>query len=201
MSLTFLALGDSYTIGESVQAEQRWPVQLAHIVREQHGINLAEPRIVAQTGWTTAELAAAINVASIEGTFDLVTLLIGVNDQYRGLDIEVYRREFRELLQSAIGFARDDVKHVIVLSIPDWGVTPFATDKERDQIGREIDAFNAVNLDESARRGAHYVDVTGISRALEPGLTAGDGLHPSGEQYRRWAELVARVVAGMFGRG
>jgi lysophospholipase L1-like esterase len=198
MSLAFLALGDSYTIGEAVQPTERWPVQLARMVREQHGVDLADPRIVAQTGWTTAELAAAIGAASIVGAFDLVTLLIGVNNQYRGLSVEDYRREFRDLLQTAIGFARGDTKHVIVLSIPDWGATPFAADRDRGQIAREINAFNAANFDEAAREGPHYVDVTATSRANEPGLVASDGLHPSSEQYRRWAGLVARVVAGMF---
>ena len=199
MSLSFLALGDSYTIGEAVHPEERWPVQLARMVREQHGIDLAEPHIVAQTGWTTGELASAVGAASIAGTFELVTLLIGVNNQYRGLDIEAYRREFRDLLRTANRFARGDTKHVIVLSIPDWGVTPFAADRDRGRIAREIDAFNAVNFDVSAGEGTHYVDVTATSRANEPGLVASDGLHPSGEQYRCWAGLVARVVMGMFG--
>src|SRR5687768_8272572 len=189
--LRFLALGDSYTIGESVAELDRWPVQLAAMLREP-GLAVVEPEIIARTGWTTGELAAAINEASPVGPYDLVSLLIGVNNQYRGLPIDEYRAEFRVLLGAAIAFAGGDAQRVIVLSIPDWGVTPFAEGHARARIAAEIDQFNAVNREEAAVAGARYVDVTGVSReaAAETALIAGDGLHPSRAMYRRWAELV-----------
>lgn len=186
----FLALGDSYTIGESVDPEERWPVQLAAMLRER-GIDVAEAEIIATTGWTTDDLASAIVEREPRGPYGLVSLLIGVNNQYRGQPLEEYRRQFRGLLEQAITFAGDEPGRVLVLSIPDWGVTPFAEGRDRDQIAREIDAFNAVNRDESASAGARYVDVTPTSRmaAADRRLMAEDGLHPSGLMYRAWAEL------------
>lgn len=182
----YLALGDSYTIGESVDAGERFPVQLA---RE---LKLGEPRIIAKTGWTTDELNAAIDTANVTGTYDLVTLLIGVNNQYRARDAEEYRVQFRALLDRAVGFAGGDVKKVIVVSIPDWGVTPFAEGRDRAKIAREIDLFNSINREEAARRGTRYVNITPISRRSDPSLVAADGLHPSGKQYAEWAREIAR---------
>jgi lysophospholipase L1-like esterase len=183
-SARYLALGDSYTIGESVAAAERFPVQLA---RE---LGLSEPQIIAKTGWTTDELNAAIDAADPRGPYDLVTLLIGVNNQYRGRDAEQYRGEFAALLQRAIGFAGGDTQKVVVVSIPDWGVTPFAEGRDRAKIGAEIDRYNAVNREETARAGARYVDITPVSRGSDPALVAGDGLHPSGRQYGEWAKLI-----------
>jgi lysophospholipase L1-like esterase len=189
--LTYLALGDSYTIGESVAESQRWPNQLAALLKAR-GMPVAEPVIVAKTGWTTDELGAAIPGRSKGwGTFSLVSLLIGVNNQYRGRDLEQYRAQFVDLLNQAAGFAGGDAKRVVVLSIPDWGVTPFAEGRDREKIASEIDRFNTVNLEETRRAGARYVDVTPVSRraASESDLVAGDGLHPSGRQYAEWASL------------
>ena len=185
-SARYLALGDSYTIGESVPATERFPVQLA---RE---LGLGEPQIIAKTGWTTDELDSAIDAANPRGSYDLVTLLIGVNNQYRGRDAEQYRGEFAALLQRAIGFAGGDVKKVIVVSIPDWGVTPFAEGRDRAKIAAEIDRYNTVNREETSRAGARYVDITPISRGSDPALVAGDGLHPSGKQYGEWVKLILR---------
>jgi lysophospholipase L1-like esterase len=184
-NVRYLALGDSYTIGESVAPEERFPVQLA---RE---LNLGEPRIIAKTGWTTDELNAAIDAANVTGTYELVTLLIGVNNQYRNRDAEQYRGEFAALLQRAIGFAGGDAKNVVVVSIPDWGVTPFAEGRNRAEIAAAIDRYNAVNREETARAGARYVDITPVSRGTDPALVAPDGLHPSGQQYREWVRLIA----------
>ena len=187
--LTFLALGDSYTIGEGVPEAERWPVLVARTLR-QRGVNLADPIISARTGWTTDELAAAIDAADIDGRrFDLVTLLIGVNNQYRGRDQEEYRGQFRDLLRRAVAFADGAPSRVIVVSIPDWGVTPFARDRDRAQVARAIDEFNRVNREESASAGARYVDITRTSRA-HPELIAPDNLHPSGAMYAKWAELI-----------
>jgi len=193
--MRFLALGDSYTIGESVPESVRWPVQLVNLLRRE-GIGVAELQIVAQTGWTTAELSAGIDAAVPHGVFDLVSLLIGVNNQYRGLSQAEYRAEFEALLQRAIGFAGDDPGRVMVLSIPDWGVTPFAAGRDRAAIARDIDAFNEINRLASERVGAGYVDVTPVSRqaAGDATMVAEDGLHPSGGMYAQWAELALPVA-------
>ncbi len=181
----YLALGDSYTIGESVPESERFPVQLSR------DLGIGTPQIVAKTGWTTDELNAAIDAANPQGPFDLVTLLIGVNNQYRGRSADEYRTQFVGLLNRAIGFAGGDAKKVIVVSIPDWGVTPFAEGRDRAKIAREIDQFNAINREEAARAGAKWVDITPVSRGSDPALVAGDGLHPSGKQYGEWVKLIA----------
>ena len=184
----YLALGDSYTIGEAVAESERFPVQLA---RE---LGIAEPAIIAKTGWTTDELSAALDTVRLAGPFDLVTLLIGVNNQYRGRSAEEYRTEFAGLLDRAIGFAGGDPKKVIVVSIPDWGVTPFAEGRDRVKIAAEIDQFNAINREEAARAGAKWVDITPISRGNDPALVAADGLHPSGKQYTEWVKRIAPLA-------
>ena len=191
----YLALGDSYTIGESVPTEKRWPVQLTAALREK-GRMLAEPRIIAQTGWTTDELSRAMDQADLKPSYDLVTLLIGVNNQFRGRDAEEFRKEFRALLQRAIKLAKDDAKQVIVLSIPDYGVTPFGKDRGAERIGKELDRFNAIKQEETNNLGAHYVDNTLASRraAKDRGLVADDGLHPSGKLYKLWADATLPVA-------
>lgn len=193
MTHRFLALGDSYTIGEQVAEAQRWPVQLARRLRAD-GRDVADPEIVATTGWTTDELDAAITAADPRGPYHLVSLLIGVNDQYRGRSVEEYAPAFESLLRRAVGFAGGDASRVLVLSIPDWSVTPFADgdDRERSAIRAAIDAFNDANRTATERADARYVYVTDLSRAAETdaALTAQDGLHPSGLQYATWVELV-----------
>jgi lysophospholipase L1-like esterase len=199
MALRFLALGDSYTIGEGVAPDERWPLQLVARLRGE-GIDIGEPRIVATTGWTTDELSAAMETADFTPPYALVTLLIGVNNQYRGRGVDEYRAQFRDLLQRAIRLAGGRAAYVIVVSIPDWGVTPFAAREGRDAaaIAREIDAFNTIASAEAASAGAARIDVTSISRAPESrGELVGDGLHPYGSQYARWVEAimpVARVI-------
>jgi lysophospholipase L1-like esterase len=198
-TITFLALGDSYTIGESVGPGLRWPVQLASALDSQ-GVPVNGPVIVARTGWTTDELAMEIKERDLDGPFDIVSLLIGVNNQYRGRDVEEYRTEFVDLLTQAVAFAGGAPGRVLVLSIPDWGVTPFAEGRDRARIASEIDAFNEVNRTESERYGVRYLDVTGISReaATNPELVADDGLHPSGVMYARWAETALPIVLEML---
>jgi lysophospholipase L1-like esterase len=185
---TYLALGDSYSIGEGVAPAERWPMQLATRLRGE-GIALAEPAILATTGWTTDELAAAMDEARFEPPYALASLLIGVNDQYRGRDAGGYRPAFGQLLERAVALAGRRAGRVLVLSIPDWGVTPFAHASGRDTaaIGRDIDRFNALAYEETRLAGARWVDVTAISRE-HAGLLAADGLHPSGAQYTLWAE-------------
>ncbi len=193
---SLLALGDSYTIGEKVTESERFPNQTAKILQEKN-IILDPIHIIAVTGWTTDELIGAIKDENPKGPFDLVTLLIGVNNQYRGRDMENYRAEFRDLLQLSIAFAGKNPRQVYVLSIPDWGVTPFALGRDLKKIEWEIDHFNAINHAETLYAGAHYVDVTGFSRmaANDPALLAEDGLHPSGKMYHMWAEALAEVIA------
>ncbi len=193
--MRFLALGDSYTIGESVPPSERWPIQLTSLMRAE-GLDVDEPLIIAVTGWTPDELSTGMDRANPSGTYDLVSLLIGVNNQYRGRDSEEYRGQFVSLLQRAIGFANGAPAHVLVLSIPDWSVVPFAAGRDRAKIAAEIDQFNAISREEAERAGAHYIDVTPISRqaAADPDLIAGDGLHPSGKMYAAWAKLALPVA-------
>jgi lysophospholipase L1-like esterase len=193
----FLALGDSYTIGEAVPEADRWPNQLARMLPDRGGPKFDRVQIIATTGWTTDELSAAIDRESPRGPYQLVSLLIGVNNQYRGRSVEQFAPEFAALLKRAIGFAGGDAGRVRVVSIPDWGVMPFAKDRDRAQIAREIDAYNAACRTAAAAAGVRFIDVTGISRraTTQPSLIAADGLHPSGEQYRLWAEAVAKSLS------
>jgi lysophospholipase L1-like esterase len=196
-----LALGDSYTIGEGVDPAERWPVQLVAALRAR-GEAFADPTIVARTGWTTDELSAAIDKARLEKPYDLVSLLIGVNNQYRGRDVEEYRGQFVTLLGRAVDFAGGTPGRVVVLSIPDWGVTPFAVKRDRGAIATAIDGFNAVNREESLRAGVRYVEITAASRRAkdEPLLIAGDGLHPSGTMYAEWVEAtLPSAIAALAG--
>jgi lysophospholipase L1-like esterase len=191
----FLALGDSYTIGESVDPSERWPVQLAATMQAE-GVLLDDPIIVAQTGWTTSNLLAQIEARKPQGPFDLVSLLIGVNNQYQGKDIESYREEFSKLLELSIALAGGDPSRVVVLSIPDWGVTPFADGRERDRIRAQINQFNRVNQTVSLAAGVQYVDIIPISRqaAEDNSLLAADNLHPSGKMYTAWVDLLIPTV-------
>lgn len=198
-----LCLGDSYTIGEAVREEDRFPNQLtAQLAKE--GLLFSNPEIIAKTGWTTDELQHAIALWEKRphaATYDVVTLLIGVNNQYRGRNIENYRKEFRELLATAVHYAGGNGYHVFVVSIPDWGVTPFAK-KEADKrsaekIGAEIDAFNQVNQEEALREKVHYVEITKASRlaGTDASLIAEDGLHPSAKMYHHWASLLSNAIS------
>jgi len=192
----YLALGDSYTIGESVPEADRWPNQLATLLEAQ-GIHM-DVTIIAKTGWTTSELWQGVQEREIHPPYDLVSLLIGVNNQYRGYDTDGYREEFRLLLNKAIDYAGGNADHVIVLSIPDWSVTPFADGRDAAQIAKDIDLFNAINREESEKAGVHYVDITPFSREAvsDPTLIAQDGLHPSAKMYAEWANLALPEILG-----
>ncbi|MFT4198591.1 MAG: GDSL-type esterase/lipase family protein [Pseudoxanthomonas sp.] len=186
-----LALGDSYTVAEGIDPAGQWPRQLAGLLRAQ-GLQVGEPLIVARTGWTTDELDAGLDAAAPRGPFDLVSLAIGVNDQYRGRDVDGYRTRFEGLLRRTIGLAGGEPGQVLVLSIPDWGRTPFAVAGGRDAaaIGAQIDAFNAAAHAVCRARGAAFVDVTASSRAAHaPDDLAADGLHYAAGEYARWAAL------------
>jgi lysophospholipase L1-like esterase len=189
VKIRYLALGDSYTIGESVEATERFPNQLADFLKA--GGMQTEVTIIAKTGWTTNELWDGIQAREIDPPYDLVSLLIGVNNQYRGYDINEYREQFVFLLNKSIEYAGGNPQRVIVLSIPDWGVTPFAHGQGGERIARDIDAFNTVNRAETEKAGAQYINITSISReaAHDVTLIAPDGLHPSGKMYLEWAKL------------
>ncbi len=191
---SYLALGDSYTIGEGVDPAARWPEQLAARLR-QHSIAIAPPRILATTGWSTDELEAAMDRADLGGDYALVSLLIGVNDQYRGRHAGSYRPRVARLLRRAVALAGGQASHVVVVSIPDWGVTRFAREQGRDaiRIGRELDDYNAIARDEAWRVGARFVDITTISRR-HGRLTVEDGLHPDGRQYALWTQAIEPVA-------
>lgn len=200
-----LALGDSYTIGECVPEHERWPMQLAGMIRKA-GVPLAAPTIIAQTGWTTDDLLTALRASKPAGIFQLVSLQIGVNNQYRGLGEEQFARELDELLELAATYSGRQPSRVLVLSIPDWGVTPFAQARDRREIANEIERFNRLKRRQANRRGFSFVDVTPASReaASDPGLLAEDGLHPSGRMYKRWCELAlpaARVAFSLDSEG
>lgn len=192
MGRRFLALGDSYTIGEAVSEDQRWPVQLVARLKAR-ALGFDPPEIIATTGWTTDELATAMDEKYPLGTraqFDLVSLLIGVNNQYRGRALEEYREQFSGLLNRALALAGDDPQRVIVLAIPDWGVTPFGANSGRDlaQIARELDAFNAAAAAIAQSQSIRFVDTSPVSRERGAQWVADDGLHPSGVLYTAWAE-------------
>ncbi|HEY9237468.1 MAG TPA: SGNH/GDSL hydrolase family protein [Burkholderiaceae bacterium] len=191
---TCLALGDSYTIGEAVPAHERWPAVLVQRLRH-GGMPIDEPQIVAVTGWTTDELAQGMDAAALLPPYDLVTLQIGVNNQYRGRPADDYRAQFAGLLDRATALAGDRAERVVVASIPDWGVTRFAREQGRDRarIAAELDAYNALARTETERAGARFVDITGISRQ-HPELLADDGLHPSAGQYALWVEAIEPAV-------
>ena len=199
--LTYLALGDSYTIGEGVGERGRWPVQLASALRAE-GVALADPRIIATTGWTTDELASAMDAAEPLGEWEFVSLLIGVNDQYRGRDVDDYVGRFAPLLQRAVSLAGDRADRVLALSIPDWGVTPFARKELRSprRIAAELDAYNQAAREICASLGVAFVDITGISRegGGEPDMLVSDGLHPSAAMYARWAEAALPVARNLL---
>src|ERR1700744_3147659 len=187
-TINYLALGDSYTVGESEPQAQSFPYQLADSLRKAGYVNTNDPQIIAVTGWTTLNLITAINNhPPLMHNYSIVTLLIGVNDQYQGDSQSSYRTNFVQLLNTAIKYAGGDKTRVFVLSIPDYGVTPFAGGQDA-VIGPEIDQFNAINRQESGDAGVNYIDITDISReaANNLSLVAPDGLHPSGEMYRQW---------------
>lgn len=192
-SKTYLALGDSYTIGQSVSEHERFPNQTVTILKSQ-GIKINDPKVIATTGWTTKSLIDALNNVTLQNNYDVVSLLIGVNNQYQGKSIEEYKTEFTLLLNRAIQYAGNKPTHVFVLSIPDYSVTPFANGSDKPMIAAEIDQFNSENKKIALQLGVNYLDITPISREPDPELIAGDGLHPSGKQYKRWADLLAPMM-------
>ena len=192
---SWLALGDSYTIGESVNANQRFPAQTISLLRNDD-LDFSEPVYIATTGWTTQNLLDAISNQNLQGRYDIVSLLIGVNDQYQQIDLAGYRIRFGECLKKAIALAGNDISHVFILSIPDYSVTPFASDRNVERIRDEIDEFNVINKEISLAYRVSYTNITTLSREAknDPTLTANDGLHPSAKEYAKWATLLSNKI-------
>ena len=192
---TWLALGDSYTIGESVPVHDRYPVQTCELLKVE-GIRVADPEIIAVTGWTTQNLWNAVKDKPLTPTFSLVSLLIGVNNQYQGRSLEEYKQQFTILLQRAIQLAENKPGHVFVLSIPDYSITPFAVHSDKEKIAAEIDSFNNANKEISLALHTRYLDITPASRkaAADPSLIAADGLHFSGKEYHAWSAMLAPLI-------
>ena len=196
--LRYLALGDSYTIGEAVQPEDAWPRQLTAAMAAV-GFHFAPVQIIARTGWTTDELAAAMDQADLRGSYDLVSLSVGVNNQFRGRSVAQYRREYRDLLSRAVELAGGDTRRVLVLSIPDWSASPFArtTDRDLEAEAAGMRAYNTAMAEETRARVVEWLDITPstLDMANNPWLVADDGLHPSAELYRRWVDQIRDGVA------
>jgi lysophospholipase L1-like esterase len=192
---TYLALGDSYTIGEAVNEEDRFPNQTVSILKDS-GIKVNKPQIVAVTGWTTANLLNSLEKSLIESKFSIVSLLIGVNNQYQHKGVENYKAEFRELVNLATTYARDNKKGVYILSIPDYSITTFGQNMNAEDISREINEYNKANKTIATELGISYIDITSISRIGGAGsdYEAKDELHPSAKQYKLWADLLAKSI-------
>jgi lysophospholipase L1-like esterase len=200
---TWLALGDSYTIGEALPLYESYPYQCVQLLRRA-GYPFSAPEIIARTGWTTGELEQGIRQTLLQPVYDIVSLLIGVNNQYRGYSVEDYAADFERLLLQALASAGHHPQRVFVLSIPDWGLTPFARNRQSDvqPISAAIDVFNQVNRDIAGRYGVRWLDITPGSRlaGTDSSLLAADQLHYSGKAYGRWAEVLAEAITEVFGK-
>lgn len=192
---TYLALGDSYTIGEALPLQKSFPFQVAQMLRKEK-VHFAAPEIIAKTGWTTDELSSAISEHQFLKHYDFVTLLIGVNNQYRGREIEEYKMQFEELLANALHYAHGKQEHVFVISIPDYSVTAFAQTMDTAKISKEIDQYNTVNRALAAQYKVQYIDITPGSREAKTDLdlVTSDGLHPSEKEYQKWAEKLTEAI-------
>lgn len=195
INYSYLALGDSYTIGEQVPFAENFPNQTVQQIRKM-GFAFYAAEIIAKTGWTTDELSAAIENTTFLKNYDIVSLLIGVNNQYRGRTATEFKIEFEQLLRKAIQFADNKPSHVFVLSIPDWGITPFAEGRDRKQIANEIDACNEVCQNAAAVFQTHFINITSSQRAdgNKTAFLAADGLHPSGMEYKKWADKLTDAI-------
>ena len=192
--IKFLALGDSYTIGESVEENLKWPNQLSDALSKK-GFQIKRPKIIATTGWRTDNLKDAVKAAGLKEEYSLVSLLIGVNNQYQGRSVQQYGPEFKDLLLTAIKLAKGKKENVFVVSIPDYGYTPFGKPKQAE-ISKAIDQFNEINKSITVNMGIKYVSITDISRLGldKPDLVAEDGLHPSGKMYSMWVERILQTL-------
>ena len=199
MKHSYLALGDSYTIGEQVRIDESFPYQAVQLLRKA-GLNFYDPKIIATTGWRTDELKLAIDETLLLPTYDFVSLLIGVNNQYQGRSADEFRRHFRVLLENALDKAGGQPNHVIVLSIPDWGVTPFAMNKPSEKIRSEIDMYNFICQAEAEYFQTHFIDITTSQRldGSNAEFLTHDQLHPSGKEYYKWAQQLSDTIQSVL---
>ncbi len=194
-AISFLALGDSYTVATSEKKVNSWPVQLTQILKKK-GVSLNSPEILAKAGWTSTDLIENMEKQQLSNSFGLVGLLIGVNNQYKNKDIDIFKREFPRLLETSIALAKNDPKNVFVLSIPDWSVTPFARFKDKKKIVKELNNYNSIIEEEAKKRGVLFIEITQSSRnaAVNPSLIASDSLHPSKKMYKLWAKKISKKL-------
>ena len=190
---SYLALGDSYTIGESVKESERWPVQLSNSLKNK----LNKPVIIAKSGWTTDQLIDTLNKIKFNKKFDFVSLLIGVNNQYQGQNANDFRPEFIEILEKSLKLVENRTERLFVISIPDWGASPYGFGFDRAKVSKEINEFNSVVKEESEKRGLRYFNITTISRRalIDRTLIASDGLHPSGKMYKLWVDKMIPEIS------
>jgi len=193
---TYLALGDSYTIGEAIELHVSFPYQVVQLLRKK-GYNFFAPEIIAKTGWTTDELTEGFRNYEFLPKYDFISLLIGVNNQYRGREVIEYKQQFEELVKKAIELTHGRKDRVFIISIPDWSVTPFAKENDVEKISKEIDVFNSVNKAISIQYKVQYIEITSDSREAKefPALVSKDKLHPSAIAYSKWAEKIAELFA------
>ena len=192
----FLALGDSYTIGQSVEVNERWPVQfLKELTATTNVIDTLQ--IIAQTGWRVDQLKEAMNSSDLEPPYGIVSLLIGVNNQYQGQNANDFRPEFIEILEKSLKLVENRTERLFVISIPDWGASPYGFGFDRAKVSKEINEFNSVVKEESEKRGLRYFDITAISRRalIDRTLIASDGLHPSGKMYKLWVDMMIPEIS------
>ncbi len=201
MKYSYLALGDSYTTGEQVRIDQSFPYQTVQLLRKANRSFYA-PEIIATTGWRTDDLSLTIDETILQPTYDFVSLLIGVNNQYQGRSAEEFRGHFRVLLEKAIQKAGGQANHVIVLSIPDWGVTPFAINKPTEKICSEIDVYNFICQAEAEYFQTHFIDITTSQRldGKNGEFLTHDQLHPSGKEYFKWAVQLSNIIQSVLNK-
>lgn len=194
-SLRYLAMGDSYTVGYAVDPAENFPNQLIGCLRASGG-KWAAPALIAHNGWNTHDLLEGIRAGNVRGPFDLVTLMIGVNNQYRGYALPDYEADMLALVKKAIAFAGKKKEHVLVIAIPDWSLTPFASGKNPQQMSREVADFNSINARVSGKLGVTYLDFAAVYRQVstDPTMTAADGLHPSAKMYALWTRQLLAIV-------
>lgn len=194
-SISFLALGDSYTAATSESTINSWPEQLVQILKKK-GTSVNTPEILAKAGWTSTDLLKTIESQQLAPSYGLVSLLIGVNNQYKGKDINIFKEEFPKLLDTSIALAQNNPKNVFVLSIPDWSVTPFARLKDKKKIVKELNNYNTIIEEEAKKRNVMFIEITQSSRnaAVNPSLIASDSLHPSKKMYKIWAKKISKKL-------
>lgn len=198
-NIPFLALGDSYTAATSELQINGWPEQLVQILKKK-GVLVDSPEIIAKAGWTSSDLSTNIETKQLTSSYRLVSLLIGVNNQYKGKDIDIFKKEFPQLLETSIALAQDNPKNVFVLSIPDWSVTPFAKLRDKKKIVKELSMYNTIIEEEAKKRDVMFIEITQSSRnaAVNPSLIASDSLHPSKKMYKIWAKKISKKLLKQF---